>query len=478
VQVLLPVLGLALSLCAGFVAAQSGDAAATLPAGVRVVVSGHNLPADSYSLLVQEVNGATPILAINPELPLNPASTIKTLTTLAALEELGANYAWNTGIYALGPVQNGTLEGDLLIKGGGDPFLVEEYFRTMLRTLQRRGVERISGDLIIDASYFDASVSRQTAIDNQTSRTYNVLPHALAVNFQTVNFFFYPHPNGKDVIIKPEPELPNLNITNRLRLGNVPCGGFQRGVSFVEDPADPNGVIFEGSYPSRCSEYVLPRAVLDAPNYAYGLFRLLWQELGGDFAGGLRLGLAPEEQEPLVTGVSPPLGDVIKSINKYSNNLMTRQLLLTLGVERYGAPATVDNGIRAVREYLAGVGIDHSPLVMVNGAGLSREVRLTSTLLGAVLRRGYNISTMAEFIASLPLGGVDGTMRNRLRNGASRGNMHIKTGSLDGVSAIAGYVHARSGKQYVVVGLLNHELADRGPGTELMDALLAWAYAQ
>lgn len=449
-----------------------------LPPGVQVVVSGHKLPAESYSFFVQEVGQAAPLLSVNAELPLNPASTIKTLTTLAALEELGAGYTWYTEIYPLGTVVDGTLEGDLLIKGGGDPFLVEEYFRNMLKALYRRGVERISGDLLIDGAYFDPSVSTQSSIDNQRGRTYNVLPHALTVNFQTVNFYFYPHPNGSDVVIKADPALPNLKITNNLKLANVPCGGFQRGVSFSEDPTDASGVRFDGGYPARCSEYLLPRAVLAAPEYAYGMFRSVWQELGGNFAGALGTAVAPEIEEPLVVWASPPLGDVIKSINKYSNNLMTRQLLLTLGAERYGTPATVANGVRAIRDYLDRVSIDHSAMVMVNGAGLSRDVRLTTAMLAQVLQRGHSIATMPEFLASLPLVGVDGTMRNRLRANGTLGTMHIKTGTLDGVSAVAGYVHAASGRDYVVAGILNHPLADAGPGVELMDALLSWTYLQ
>lgn len=452
--------------------------AAILPTGVRVITSGYSLPVESYSLLVQEIGADAPLLAINAALPLNPASSIKTLTTLAALEVLGPAYTWETEIYPLGTISDGTLQGDLLIKGGGDPFLVEDYFRNMLKTLQRRGVTRISGDLVLDVSLFDAAVSREPVIDNEPNRTYNVLPHALMVNFQTVNFFFYPHGNGRDVVIKADPALPNLNIANQLQLANTACTGFQRGVSFREDPADPNGVIFSGAYPARCSEFVLPRAVLDAPNYTFGLFRKLWQELGGDFAGELRIGTAPEEREPLVTWQSEPLTDVIKSINKYSNNMMTRQLLLTLALERYGAPATVENGIRAVQDYLSGLGIDHAALVLENGAGLSRDVRITANLFNAILQRGYAINTMPEFLASLPLAGEDGTMRARLRNGDMRGSMHVKTGSLDGVASVAGYVHARSGRDFVVVSMLNNPQADAGPGRELADALLAWAYEQ
>lgn len=451
----------------------------TLPNRVRVVTNGYKLPADSYSLLVQEVGADTPLLAINADTPRNPASTIKTVTTLAALELLGPAYTWKTELHAGGTIMDdGTLSGDLVIKGGGDPFLVEEYFRNMLKALMRRGVTRISGDLVIDDSLFDPSVFAEPMIDADTNRSYNVLPHPLMTNFQTVSFYFYPHANGRDVIVRPDPELPNLNITNRLRLEDRACGGFQRGVAFAVDPVDPNGVTFDGRFPSRCTEFVLQRAVLDAPNYAYGLFRKLWQELGGEFAGGLRFGLVPEGSTPLVVWQSEPLADVIKSINKFSNNMMTRQLLLTLAVEKFGPPATVANGGRAVQDYLSSLGIDHSAMVLSNGAGLSREARMTARLFNDILQHGYRISTMPEFVASLPLSGEDGTMRTRLRSNGMRRAMHVKTGTLDDVAAIAGYVHARSGKNYVVVSLLNYKDADAGLGQELADALLAWAYEQ
>ncbi len=472
---LLPTLVLALLVSAS---GQDSDEDSTLPAEIQVVVSGHGFGQESYALLVQAVDEDQPILAVNRDRSFNPASTMKILTTLAGLELLGVDYTWETAIYAMGPITDETLAGDLLIKGGGDPFLVEEHFRAMLKTLKRRGVSRIEGDLVIDDSFFDSSVRNNPTIDGQPNRAYNVGPHALAANFQTVNFFFYPHANGRDVIIRADPDLANLTIANRLRLVDAPCAGFQRGIAFDTDPSDPNGVIFSGQYPSRCEEYVLSRAVLDAPQYAFGLFQMLWRELGGELTGGVRLGRAPDDAEPMVVWPSPPLGDVIKSLNKYSNNLMARHLLLTLGAEAVGTPATVESGIRALEAYLDNLAIGRDALVVENGAGLSREARLTAGMLGALLQRGFRISTAPEFVASLPIAGIDGTMSDRLEDEPAEGNIHVKTGSLDGVIAVAGYVRARSGADYVVVGLLNHDQADAGPGEELMDSLLAWAYGQ
>lgn len=452
-------------------------ASQAVPPGVQLVIDGYDLAPDSFTLLVQNTDGSAPLLALNTEQAFNPASTIKTLTTLAGLEQLGAGYTWNTHVYTRGDINDGVLHGDLIIQGGGDPFLVEEHLRSMLKTLQRRGIHTIVGDLVLESSLFDPSVSRDDVIDGQPDRAYNVLPHALLSNFQVVTFYFRPHSNGRDVVITADPPLPNLRIVNQLRQENRACSGFQRGVAFTADRS-ASAVTFSGTFPSRCEEYALARAALDAPQYLYGLFAVLWQELGGEHHGSWRSGDVPRDAALVLSWQSPPLSDIIRSINKYSNNVMTRHLLLTLGLEHSGPPATLDKGVAAIRDYLDGVGIAHDDLVMVNGAGLSRDVRLTASLLGAALRRGWQIPTMPEFAASLPLAGTDGTMRSRLSGPDTSATMHIKTGSLSGVNGVAGYVHGKSGNTYVVISLLNHPQADAGYGQELGDALLRWAREQ
>ncbi len=449
-----------------------------IPPRIQLVMDGHNLAGNSVSFFVREVGAADPLLAYNANQPMNPASAVKTITTLAALESLGPAFTWKTELYALGTVTDGTLRGDLLLKGGGDPFLVEEQLRSMLKALQRTGIEYITGNLVLDGSYFDPSVEQEENLDNQGARSYNTNPNAVISNFQSVTFYFYPDPNGRNVIIHTDPQLPNLNIDNRLRQVNGACRGYQRGISFNINQNDSTEVIFEGRFPSGCLQYQLTREVLDAPGYTFGLFQELWQELGGDLAGNLVLGEAPEDLEPILIWSSSPMSDVIKSINKFSNNLMTRHLLLTLGAEILSPPATVDKGIEAVKSYLELKGLGSDQLQLSNGAGLSRDTRVSTALLGDILQSAYTSPYMPEYITSLPLNGLDGTMRNRLRGENMTGRMHIKTGTLDEVSAIAGYVYSQSNKTYVVTGIMNHELADRGPGVELMDALLTWVYLQ
>lgn len=451
--------------------------AAELPPPVKFVVKGHGISSDAYSLYVREVGKQEPTLAVNPDIPFNPASVIKIVPTLAALELLGPAYRWKTEVYVLGNISDGVLQGDLLLKGYGDPYLVIEEFRKILEELRRRGIRDISGDLLIDDSWFSIAFQDPGAFDNDPYRTYNVLPNAFLVNFKAVRFHFYPAANGRDVQVHPEPALANLDIDNRLRLRKRYCGGFQRGIAVtVPDGRAADKVIFSGRFPTGCSHYVLSRSLLTHKTYAFGAFKSTWQQLGGTIAGQVRTAAAPTTGQPFLAHHSRALSDIIKLINKFSNNVMTRQLLLTLGAELEEPPGTVDKGVRVIDGYLTGLGLDTRTLNIDNGAGLSRDARVSAKLLADILEHAWSIPYRPEFISSLAITGVDGTAKNRLRHKAAAGYAHVKTGTIDDVSAVAGYVHARSGREYVVAGMMNRKLAHKGHGKELMNALVAWVH--
>ena len=452
--------------------------AAELPRPIGIVINGHNISSGAYSLYVREVGKQEPVLSVNAELPFNPASVIKIIPTLAALELLGPGYRWKTEVYTLGSIRDGVLQGDILFKGYGDPHLVTEEFRKILEELRRRGLREITGDLLIDHSYFNVAYENPGAFDNNPYRTYNVLPNAFLINFKAVNFHFYPAANGRNVMVHPEPALVGLKIDNRLRLRKRYCGGFQRGVAVtVPDRETADRIIFSGRFPTGCSHYILSRTVLTHETYAFGLFKSIWQQLGGSIAGQVRTAMAPATGEPFLIRHSKSLSDVIKLINKFSNNIMSRQLMLTLGAELQEQPGTTEKGARVIDGYLTDLGLDTQTLKIDNGAGLSREARASAKLLADILDHAWTIPNRPEFISSLSITGVDGTAKNRLKYKPASGYAHIKTGTIDDVSAIAGYVHARSGRKYIVSGMLNRKLAHKGPGKELMNALITWAYS-
>lgn len=453
---------------------------APLPATVARILNAHNVPLDSLSVWVQEVGGAAPLVAHQPQLPRNPASTIKLLTSWAALQQLGPDYRWRTEAILDGPLRDGVLEGDLYLRGYGDPYLVMERLWLFVREIRQRGLREVRGDLVIDNAYFATDQEDPGAFDGQPYRSYNVLPDALLVNFQTVNFTFLPDPVSNRVEIVTEPRLANLEIQNRLQLASGACSGPRNAIRMTIAGEESRGrITFGGQVADSCGEQRINRAsLLPAPAFFYGVFRGLWEESGGTINGTLRLSGAPAGKKPFVSFESPPLAELIRPVNKFSNNVMTEHLFLTLGAERYGAPATPGKGRDAVRQLLGERRLVFPDLVLDNGSGLSRDTRISAQSMARLLLAAQDGLFAPEFMASLSLAGIDGTMRRRFREEPFRGRMHLKTGRLNGSLAVAGYVTSASGRRFVVVSLHDHPDATRGPGEEAQDALLRWVLQQ
>jgi D-alanyl-D-alanine carboxypeptidase/D-alanyl-D-alanine-endopeptidase (penicillin-binding protein 4) len=392
---------------------------------------------------------------------------------------LGPAFTWPTEVYFLGGLDGDKLDGDLALKGYGDPYLVVEELWKLLRALRRMGLTEIDGDLVLDDSHFAVTEPDPGAFDGQPYRTYNVVPNALLMNFKALQLQFFADPARGRVNVATEPVLANLEIRNDLELVDGPCRGYQAGIAFNHaDAASLARVVLDGQFSRRCNAYGFGRTVLQHDTYAFGLFQTLWREVGGEFKGGLRKAAIPAEARPSLVWRSKPLGEVIRSINKNSNNVMTRQLLYTLGAEAAGAPGTRDNGIAAVRALLESRGLDVSSLTLRNGAGLARDENASMRLLADLLREAYRSPYAAEFIASLSLGGLDGTTRGRFAARTGEGLMHVKTGRLDDVSALAGYVHTAAGPTYIVAVVMNTPNAHRGLGQELEEAVVRWTQAQ
>jgi D-alanyl-D-alanine carboxypeptidase/D-alanyl-D-alanine-endopeptidase (penicillin-binding protein 4) len=448
-----------------------------LPLPVVQVLKHHGFPTRGLSVYVHEIGRDEPVLSVEANRPRQPASVMKLLTTLAALEELGPAWQWKTEVYAAQPVQDGRLAGDLYIKGYGDPYLVIEHFWRLLRALRAGGLETIEGDLVIDQSHFAREAGDPGDFDDQPLRAYNVLPNALLVNFQAVNFRFTPQPPDKRVQIVADPLPANVEIENRVTLVDGVCRGWARRLDMkVRHEKDRTRVIFSGAYDAGCGSNELFRVVSEPAPYILGLFRALWTELGGRFTGGVREAAVPPEATLLHTAYSPPLADIVRSINKFSNNVMTRQLLLTLGAEQGGAPGTTGKGIDAVQEWLRRKNLAFPELVLENGAGLSRAETISARHLGQVLLAGWQSPYMPEFVSSLPIAAMDGTLRRRFNGAALEGQMHLKTGLLRDVRSVAGYVRDRAGRRMAVVCLHNHARADSAAGEAVQEAVLQWVY--
>ena len=446
-----------------------------LPIPVKNALNYRRVPDQTLSVYVESLDTGAVVLSWNDAVPRNPASVEKMLTTLVALDTLKPAYTWKTDVHLLGTVTDGVLDGDLLLKGYGDPYLVTERFWQLLRQIRQLGISTINGDLLIDDSHFDVGDYDPAAFDREPLRAYNVAPNAMLTNFKVVRYNFEPDVESSRVQVKVDPSLDNLLIVNQLRVANGSCRGYQRGITITPNE-DVSRITFSGRFPSGCDIYSMDRAALGHNEFTYGLFRSLWLEAGGRITGRWKNVVAQEDLEPAFSFESLPLSDIITKVNKHSNNVMARQLLYTLGAETFGPPGTEAAGRKAVRQWLAGNGMDFAELKLDNGAGLSRESRMTARHLADLLRFAYQGAYMPEYLSSLALSGVDGTLSRRFRNGVLTGMAHMKTGSLDHVSSIAGYFQARSGNRYIVVMLHNHTDIHRGPGEEVQEALLRWLF--
>jgi len=431
------------------------------------------LPADALSVVILDPDTGRVLVSELPDTPRAPASTIKTVTTFAALDMLGPTFTWHTQAAIRGSLQGGVLDGDLILQGGGDPYITLERWWSFAQSLRAKGLRSIRGDIIVDDTAFSLAPEDPGAFDGKPNRPYNVLPDALMVNFQSVEFRVAANADTRQVEISTTPAPFNLAIDNHVRFAPGRCRSATGRIDFKVASDAWDRVEFSGALSPNCTERSFSRVLLKPASYAFGTFVQLWRELGGEFTGKLRIEPSPADAKPYLTFDSLSLAEIIRLTNKYSSNLMARHLLLTIGSERFGAPATLEKSAATMAEWGAQRGFDLQGWDIDNGSGLSRSTHISVLQMAKVLSVACRSRFAPEFMASLPLAGLDGTLRSRMKSSPA-GAVRLKTGHIDGVSGVAGYVSAPSGKLYVLVSLVNHPRADIGAAEPVHAALVTW----
>jgi D-alanyl-D-alanine carboxypeptidase/D-alanyl-D-alanine-endopeptidase (penicillin-binding protein 4) len=463
------VASLLLVLLPGSVAYAQDEARRPVPDAVSTALRNAAIPATASGIVVLPLSPGGITIEANESKPMNPASTMKLVTTYAALNLLGPAYTWRTEAFATGALRRDVLEGDLVIRGSGDPKLVIENLWLMIQRIRGYGIREIRGDVVLDRSAFEPVAHDPGDFDGERFRPYNAGPDALLLNFKAVAVGFVPDPETRSARVVALPLLAGMKLPASVRATDGPCGDWR--ARLQADFTDPMAPVFRGSYPLSCGERIWYLSVLDHARYFSAAFASLWNSAGGTWTGKLRDGPVPADARRIAVHESAPLAEVIRDVNKFSNNVMARQIYLTMGAEAGRPPASPARSEAAVRGWLDGRGLTMPELVLENGSGLSRIERISAASLAKLLRHAFASPLMPELMASLPLVGVDGTMRSR--NGAA-GAAHVKTGLLADVRAIAGYVHAASGRRYAVVAIINH--ANARDGQPAHDALLQWLY--
>ena len=477
------------------------SSADTIPQTVASSLERNQIPKEAVSISVVEKENprggkavAKNILDWRSNEPMNPASTMKLITTLSGLDILGPQYRWRTNIYTDGVIRQGVLKGNLYLQGTGDPKLVPEELAKLMKALQGLGIQKIDGNLFFDRSAYAPSVMEHNTIDGESLRAYNVPPDPLLYAFRTLSFQLGKSRTADFIDISYSPAMSQLQIDNQMQLVNKPCDNWKSNIRFNLDPeavgastGNPSKTDqfliaqFSGAFPSACKGVYYNVVALDANTFLTQGFAAAWEQAGGTWA-----------QAPIGKSASVPWGarnllqfeginlsDDVQDINKYSNNVMARQLLLTLALEKMGKPATTSNGELVIQTWLKQMGLDFPGMVIENGSGLSRNEAISAGQLNQLLLLARNLPVSEVFYNSLPLAGTDGTMRNRLMTQLrkflhlkKKPEVRMKTGSLADVRAISGYVLSKSGKLYAVTSFINHPNAWKG--LEAHDQLLSW----
>jgi D-alanyl-D-alanine carboxypeptidase/D-alanyl-D-alanine-endopeptidase (penicillin-binding protein 4) len=452
-----------------------------LPPAVHAALAQAGVPDDAMSAVVVPLSASgerlLPRLSVQAGRVMQAASVMKLFTTYAALDQLGPAWTWKTPVELGGPVSKGVLRGPLVIHGQGDPSLVIERWWLLLKQVRDLGVREIRGDIVLDQSAFRVPTENPADFDGEPLKPYNVLPRALVVNFQSVSLRLRPDADGRNASLSVQPSLAGVRWPERVKLQGSACGDWRAGLQI--DLSKPTRPTFKGYYPASCGEREWELAWPNDAAYGPRVVEALWRELGGKLRGqAVERNEAPDAAAATVSAAfefaSLPLHEVVRNINKFSNNLMARQLFLTLGLNRgEGSIERAREAVASTAKARAACNADE--LVLDNGSGLSRTERTSAACLARLLQAAWAGPVMPELLASMPVVGVDGTTAKRTADGvgSALARAHIKTGSLKDVAAIGGVVLADSGRRYVVVALINHPNANAARSA--LDAMLRWS---
>lgn len=466
--------------------------AAELPEPVASLMQSAQIPPEAAGIVV--MRGDTVLIAHNAQQSMQPASTMKLFTTLTALEQLGPVFRGRTEFRSSADVVNGVLQGDLILRGGADADFNEDALTHMLQALRNQGIRKIRGDVVLDRLLFQPTLpdAGQPPFDEYPWAYYNVIPNALLTNTNLLKVEM--RSTGDKLSLVMMPDMEKVGIRSEMKLVDAPCSTWEKDWRSPDysRKGDRIEVVLHGSFPKDCVKSTSIN-VLDSHDYLARLLQATWRKLGGSIGGDVREAGSPSADSVsaptklLAEHVARALPEVLRDTNKQSDNTLARTLFLSLGaleadpmlgsrpIAADGSQAsTAMRAETAIRAWLQAHRIDGNGLVIDNGSGLSRLERATPAQLAGVLQAGLKSLWMPEFLSSLPIAATDGTMRRRLKESPAAQRARVKTGSLKGVIAIAGYVQDANNQPVVVVAILNDEHVANGAGRAVLDALIDW----
>lgn len=406
-------------------------------------------------IVISDVRTGMNLASNQAHLALTPASTQKLITTAAALEILGSNYQFKTQINTDGELlANGTLSGNLIIKGFGDPTLGSKYFMKgkpvelqITDKIKSLGIQKIQGKILVDDSYINPKIP-STWIWEDMANYYGAIPNGLSFHDNLYTLFFSSEKAGSATqLVKTEPQNTGLVFDNQVISSTV-----NRDLAYIFGGNTSNKRRIEGSIPQNRAQFKVKGALLHPKNS-------LIESLNKSFAkAGIPIKnevLTGKKSTLLLRLNSPELKEIVKLTNQKSINLFADHLLFEIGEKETGH-ASWENGIDALKKFWSEKGLSTKYISLYDGCGLSHFNSVSANFFDQLLQLMYHSKNSNEFISSLPVAGISGTLKSFGGNSAVIGNWKAKTGSMTGVRTYCGYLQTKNGNEYSVTILINN----------------------
>ncbi len=445
---------------------------ASMGESIEAMIVKNKIKPEQVSVLIRSSKSNSVWAAHHSNTIRKPASVMKVLTTYSALLELGRDFKWPTKFYYHGSYNKGIIQGDLIIKAYGDPTLSSRDMPKIIRRLKRLGIRGITGDIVIDRSFFDVGDRISSGFDNHSFSEYNAMPDTMMFDDHLSTIVV--KPKGGEIVAYKSIQDQSYEVINNIKPSDKSCAGNRSWPRvLISTESTPPRVTLSGTLSLKCRPRYIKKLVTHAYQSFYYTLRAEMIRRGIAFHGQLQLAKVPAGARALFTHYSKPLLQIIAKTNKKSNNLYARHLMLLLGAKRYGAPATELKGRKAIEEILGRLDLIRSKgIVLDNGSGLSRKSRITAKALSDILQDA-NKRYGSQWRNALSIAGIDGTIKKRFKRTIAKGRAWMKTGTLKDAKNIAGYVLSKSSRRlYTVVILYNGR--EKWKGSALQNQIITW----
>ena len=446
-----------------------------LPKEIELLANKHNIPIDSLSIIIQPVNSETRLINLNSTVNRTPASVAKLFTAYVAIDHLGPEFHWTTKVFTTDSINDGEVDS-LIFEGGGDPYISIERLEEMVAELRNLGINTINKGLIVDQNYFKQPQISTAVFDDDPLRPYNIMHTSFLINSNKIDFKIKKKSNNK-IQIHSEFIPDGVSFKTDLVLGPGSCSNVRSNLQFTENAkinSTDKSILVQGEYPINCKEFEHDISLTDANHYFIGAFKKLWIESGGSFNGYISEAKTGLYKRLIISFDSLRLDEVIIKGIKDSDNLIARNLFLSLN-QSFGG-----KNYRASRRIMKKALINNGVVIpkgtfFENGSGLSRNTKISPETILSLLQAIKKHSSHQILLDALPVSGVDGTLENKYRTNLLRSRLNLKTGTLDGVSGLAGFITGLSGKEYLFI-FLHNDIPDHSYKISLFrEDLLNWA---